>query len=183
MPSENRYPDWHELQDWESFPVNTWQINMGLDKTFHCLHSSFKIISINVLPSCVGCTVCMNLYCVYIIVWFLSHLQSVDKTAASMSNHLHVICVCICITLNYCWVDASTWTCFAAGVAELAGPVRSVVEVSLRARGEATAFFPQVDETQSAAQAAVLPAPDALTATRVTLLTHPWGRVSIVTTR
>ena len=70
-------------------------------------------------------------------------------------------------------MDARTRARSAAGVAGLAGPVRGVVEVSLRARGEATAFFPQVDEAQSAAQAAVLPAADTLTATRVTLLTHP----------
>ena len=66
-------------------------------------------------------------------------------------------------------------------MAGLAGPVHGVVVVPLRARGEATAFSPQVDETQSAAQAAVLPAPDTLTATRVTLLTHPRVCVSIVT--
>lgn len=66
-------------------------------------------------------------------------------------------------------------------MAGLAGPVRCVVVESLRARGEAPAFFPQVDETRGAAQAAVLATPDALAATRVTLLTRPRGRVSIVT--
>lgn len=97
----------------------------------------------------------------------LSHLQSVEKTAASISHYLHV-----CLYARY-GVDARTCARSAAGVAGLAGLVRSVVVVSLRARGEATAFFPQVDETRSAAQAAVLPAPNTLTATRVTLLTHP----------
>lgn len=58
-------------------------------------------------------------------------------------------------------------------MAGLAGSVRNVVVVSLRARGEATAFFPQVDEAQSTAQAAVLSVPDTLAATRVTLLTYP----------
>lgn len=58
-------------------------------------------------------------------------------------------------------------------MAGLAGPVRGVVVVSLGTRGDATAFFPHVDKTQSTAQAAVLPAPDALAATRVTPLTHP----------
>lgn len=68
-------------------------------------------------------------------------------------------------------------------MARLAGPVCSVVVEPLRARGEAPAFFPQVDETRRAAQAAVLPAPDALTATRVTLLARPRARVSKVTIR
>lgn len=63
----------------------------------------------------------------------------------------------------------------------LAGPVRSIMVVPPRTRQEATAFFPQVDETQSAAQAAVLSTSDTFTAARVTPLTHPRVRVSIVT--
>lgn len=65
-----------------------------------------------------------------------------------------------------------TCTCSAAGVARLTRPVHGVVVVTLRARGEAAAFFPQVDQTQSAAQAVVVLAAAALAAAGVTRLTH-----------
>lgn len=66
-------------------------------------------------------------------------------------------------------------------MAGLAGPVGRVVVVSLRTQLEAAALLPQVDEARRAAQAAVLPAVDALATARVALLTHPGSGVSIVT--
>lgn len=78
-------------------------------------------------------------------------------------------------------VEAPTRARSAAGVAGTAGPVCGVVVVSARARGEAAAFSPQVDESRSAAQAGVLLAPGALAAARVTPLAQPRARVSIVT--
>lgn len=80
------------------------------------------------------------------------------------------------------WQQNDTWACLTVGVAGLTGPVNGVVVVSLRARGQAAAFFPHEDETRSAAQAAVVPVSDALAATWFTLLAQPCDRVSIVTT-
>lgn len=74
-----------------------------------------------------------------------------------------------------------TWACPAAGVAGLTGPVGHVVVESLRTRRKASAFLPHVDESWSAAQAAVFPAPGALPTTGITLFTHPRACVSIVT--
>lgn len=66
-------------------------------------------------------------------------------------------------------------------MAAVAGPVCRVVVVPPRARGEAPAFSPQVEETRSAAQAAVLLAADALPAARVTLLARPRAGVAVAT--
>lgn len=92
--------------------------------------------------------------------------------------------VCVCVyALHEAFPDTCTWAGSAAGVAVLAGPVHSVVVVSLRAWDETTALFPQINEARSAAQAAVLLIANTLTTTGVTLFTHSWGSVSIVTSR
>lgn len=77
-------------------------------------------------------------------------------------------------------VDARTWAGPAAGVARLAGLMRSVIVVSPRTGREASALLPQVEEPRSAAQAAVLPTSNTFAAAWVTSFTHPGVRVSVV---
>lgn len=66
-------------------------------------------------------------------------------------------------------------------MAGLAASMCSVMVISLRTGKEAAAFLPQVDETQGAAQAAVLSASDTFSAAGVTLLTRLGASVAIVT--
>lgn len=77
-------------------------------------------------------------------------------------------------------VDARTGAGPAADVARLAGLMHSVIVVSSRTGRKASAFLPQVEESWSAAQAAVLPTSDTFVAARVTSFTHPRVRVSVV---
>lgn len=66
-------------------------------------------------------------------------------------------------------------------MARLAAPAGAVVVASLRTGEETPSLLPEVDPPCSAAQAAVLSAPGALTAAGVTPLASPGAGVTIAT--